>query len=155
MTLLPTTLGADDELDMVVIRLGDLRPRIPYQAALELAQSLRVGCKAAARYDRQSADFVNDMAEDINDTPRPHRGFRRSRLVPNVNTWAIEPRPPLVAVLFDGAGMEMGYEEGVRLHFCIRRAARRAKAWAGDTGKGMRMLANLTDAEGDYRLGLG
>ena len=151
----PTMLGADNDQDMVVIRLGDLRPRIPYQAALELAQSLRLGCKRAARHDRVPSTFVNDMAEDITDIPAAHRGFRRSMLTPNVKKWQIEARPPLVAVLFDDRGLDLDYEAGVRLHHCIRRAARRAKAWAGDTARGTRMLSNITDAEEDYRLGLG
>lgn len=147
-------LGADDEQDMVVIHLGSMHPMIPYQAALEIAQSLRVGCKIAAKYDRAAGTFVNEMSEDIQDIPKAHRGFRRSMLVPSARQWLIEPRPPLVAVLFDAVGVEMGYEEGVRLHHCIRRAARRAKAWAGDTSRGVRMLGGISNAEDDDRLGL-
>jgi hypothetical protein len=149
-------MGADDNLDMVVIRLGDLRPTVPYQTAFKIAAALRMGCKQAARYDRAPATFWRDMdLEDLNDSPRPHNGFRRSRLVSNVNEYEVRVDPPLVGLFFDDVGKEVTYEDGIRLHQMIRRAGRRAKAWAGDISRDSRMLGNLTDGEEDYRLGLG
>ena len=149
-------VGASDDQDMVEIILDDLRPRITYQSALEIEQNLRVACKHAARYDRAPAYFWRDVnMEDLNDCPKPHRGFRRSMLVPNVSSWEIKANPPLVALFFDGIGREMDYELGIKLHQMIRRAGRRAKAWGGDTSGNVRMLGNLTNAEDDYRLGLG
>lgn len=154
--LLPTRMGANDNQDMVVIRLGDMHPRIPYQVALELSQHLRVACKHACRFDHADGSFWTDVdIEDLEDCPKPHKGFRRSLQAPNVKAWKIEVNAQLVNLTFDGVGREMDYETGIKLHQMIRRAARRAKAWAGDAGKGTRMLANLTDAGEDYRLGLG
>jgi hypothetical protein len=157
MTLLkPTQMGADDRLDLVVIRLGRLRPMLPYQNALELAAGLRVACKDAARYDRAPATFWRDMdLDDLNDCPTPHKGFRRSTLVPNVKGYEVQVNPPLVTLLFDGVPVDIEYESGIKLHQAIRRAGRRAKAWAGDTSTDRRMLGNLTSAEEDDRLGLG
>lgn len=140
---------------MVVIKLGDLRPRIAYQSALQLAHSLRMACKGAARHDRAPATFWSDVdIEDLNDCPRPHRGFRRSKLAPNVNDWSVCYEGAEVALVFDGRAEILGYEDGIKLHQMIRRAGRRAKAWAGDTSKGRTMLANLTDAAMDHELGL-
>jgi hypothetical protein len=151
-----TQMGADDNQDLVVIRLGDLRPTVPYQTALKIAAALRMGCKQAARYDRAPATFWRDVdIEDLNDSPRPHKGFRRSTLVPNVKDYEVRVNPPLVGLFFDGVGKEVTYEDGIRLHQMIRRAGRRAKAWAGDISRDSRMLGNLTDAEDDHRLGLG
>jgi hypothetical protein len=153
--LLPTRMGANDDQDMVVIRLGDLRPMIPYQTALTLAHHLRMACKHAARFDKVAASFWTDVdIEDLYDCPRPHRGFRRSNLVATIKDWKLEVNGQLVNLLFDGRGREMDYETGIKLHQMIRRAARRAKAWAGDAGKSATMLSNLTDASEDDRLGL-
>jgi len=150
-----TRMGADDDQDLVVIRLGTSRPSISYQAAFELAQSLRMGCKEAARYDRVPANFwLNMDLEDIKDRPKTHRGFRRSMLIPTVEHWEVRTKEALVALVFDKEATMMHYEDGIRLHRIIFRAMYRAKAWAGDTTRPSRMLAMLTNAEDDYRLGL-
>ncbi len=153
----PTTIGANDREDMVVVTIADLRPMMPYQTALELAHHLRMHCKTAARHDRQSSDFWPDVPGqgDLNDCPKPNRQFRRSRLVQNFNRWQVGDKGAEVALGFDGRWEAMGYEDGIRLHNMIRRAARRAKAWAGDSQRSRKMLSNLTNAEDDYRIGLG
>ena len=153
--LLPTKLGADDVEDMVVIRLGDARPCIPYQVALELAHYLRMQCKRAARYDHAIGSFWTDVPmEDLYDRPKAYHGFRRSKQVSNVDKWKLSENAQLIGLHFDGVGLEMDYETGIKLHQCIRRAGQRAKAWAGDSTKSSRMLANLTDAAEDSRQGL-
>lgn len=155
MIITPTKFAANNHEDMVNIQIGDLRPRIAYQSAFEIAHALRMACKSAARHDRQQATFVNDVdVEDLEDCPRPNRQFRRSNQVPNVKNWRVCYQKAEVAILFDGRGEIFGYEDGIRLHQMIRRAGRRAKAWAGESQKNITMLANLTDAEDDYRLGL-
>lgn len=149
-------MGADDKLDMVVVRLGDMRPMIPYQTAFEIAQAVRVGCKEAARSDRASAKFWREMnTEDPRlDIPKPHRGFRRSELVSNVKSWEVVVSKPLVRLLFNGEGKEFDYESGIKLSVAIRAAGHRAKAWAGDVSRTRRMLGSLHSAEEDDRLGL-
>ena len=147
--------GANDHEDMVTITLGSLRPRVAYQTAFEIAHSLRLACKAAARYDRVPANFWLDVnIEDLDDCPRPHRGFRRSKLAPNVTHWQVSHLHTEVQLIFDGRGEILGYEDGIKLHQRIRRAGRRAKAWAGESTKGHRMLSMITDAEEDYKFGL-
>lgn len=149
-------LGANDREDMVVITLGSLRPRIAYQTAFEIAHRLRLACKGAARHDRVRGNFVNDVdVGDLEDCPRTSKQFRRSKQVPNVRNWQTSYKGAEVAVIFDGRGAIMGYEDGVKLHQMIRRAGRRAKAWAGDSSRSRSALAMLTDAEDDDKLGLG
>ncbi len=156
MVYRPSKHGANDDEDMVIIAIGDLRPRVAYQTAFEIAHSLRLSCKAAARYDRVPANFWLDVGiEDLEDCPRPHRGFRRSKQVPNVDYWQVSHLHAEVQLIFDNRGEIMGYEDGIKLHQRIRRAGRRAKAWAGESGKGRRMLSMMTDAEENYKLGLG
>jgi hypothetical protein len=155
--LRPVKFGANDVEDMVVITLGDLRPRIPYQMAFDIAHRLRLAAKAAARYDRANGRFWLDVDiedRDLEDCPRTHRGFRRSKQVHNVDAFEVSYNRQEVRLTFDRRGEIFGYEEAIRLHQMIRRAGRRAKAWAGEGGRGMTMLSNLTDAEEDYRLNL-
>lgn len=149
-------MGANDKLDMVVIRLGDMKPMVPYQTAFEIAQAVRVGCKEAARHDRASAKFWREMnMEDPRlDLPKPNREFRRSELVSNVKFWEVVVSMPLVRLLFNGEGKEFDYESGIKLSVAIRRAGHLAKAWAGDHSKTRRMLGSLHSAEEDYKLGL-
>lgn len=156
MFLKPTRMRADDKQDMVVIRMGDMKPMVPYQTAFEIAQAVRVGCKEAARFDRASAKFWREMAmEDPRlDTPRPHKGFRRSQLASNVKFWEVVVSMPLVRLLFNGDGKEFDYESGIKFSISIRKAGHRAKAWAGDSSETRRVLGSLTDAQEDYRLGL-
>jgi hypothetical protein len=153
--LVPTKMGANNDEDMVVIRVGDIGGTIAYQTAFEFAQGLRVACKSAARFDRVPANFWVDVdMEDFDDLPRPHRGFRRSTQVPTIQRCRSMVNGAEICVEFDGRGRIMGYEDGIKLHQKIRRAGRMAKAWAGDAGKSTRMLAMVTDGEENDRLGL-
>jgi hypothetical protein len=154
--LTPTDLGADDKEDMVVVRMGDMRPMIPYQTSFAIAQAVRVGCKEAARFDRAPANFWREMAMDDPrlDTLRPNREFRRSKLNSNVDSWEVVVSLPLVRLLFNGEGKDFDYESGIKFSIAIRRAGHRAKAWAGDSSKTRRMLGALHSAEENYRLGV-
>lgn len=149
-------LGATSDEDMVVLVLGSLRPRVPYQAALEIAHALRVGAKQSARHDRARASFVNelDLGDPRADTPAPHPHFRRSRQAPDVSKWEVRCNPPLVALILDGVSTEFDYEAAARLSHDVRHVSHVAKAWAGDVSRVRRMRGNLNDAEDNYRLGL-
>ena len=146
--------GANNDHDTVVISFSTLCPRVAYQTAFEMSHKLRLQCKRAARLDRASATLAREFMPDLKDCPRPHRGFRRSRLVPNVQCWKTGINGKLVWLGFNGECCELGYEDGLKWSSLIREAARRAKAWAGDTSKQMGMHAMLTDGEEDYKLGL-
>lgn len=155
MTLLTkVTYGANDNLDMVVINFNDLRPCVAYQLAFEMSHKLRLQCKRAARLDRAPATLAREFAPDLKDCPRPHRGFRRSDLVSNVQCWKTGINGKLAWLGFNGVCCEVAYEDGLKWSSLIREAARRAKAWAGDTSNQMGIHALLTDAEEDYKLGL-
>lgn len=155
MLMTPTKMGANNDEDMVVVRVGDIGGKIAYQTSFEFAQGLRLACKAAARYDRVPATFWSEVEmEDLKDLPVPHRGFRRSSQVPTIQRLRSMHKGTEVCVEFDGRGKIMSYEDGIKLHQKVRRAGRMAKAWAGDTGRSSRMLSMVTDAEEDNRLGL-
>lgn len=145
----------NDELDFVNIKFGSINARIGYRLGFAIDQRMRLAAKYAARYDRAPATFWRDVdLVDLDDVPKPSRLPQQSRLVPSATSWAVEAEPPLVRLMFDNIGEEMDFETAVKLGHAIRRASRRAKAWAGDTSSYSRMLGMLTDAEEDSRLGL-
>ena len=149
-------LGADDREDMVVIQLGNLRPMAPYQLAFEIAQRIKVNSRMTAAADRVPASFDREMAQiDLEDCPKAHRGFRRSKLVQNFDSWKVgQTNDGLVRIWFDDIATDIGYADGIKMAYLIRRAGHRAKAWAGDTNRGATMLGGLQDGEELYRLGL-
>lgn len=156
MLMTPTKNGARNDEDLVVVYVGDIGGSMAYQTAFAFAQGLRLACKAAARFDRVPATFWSEVeTEDLTDLPAPHRGFRRSSQVPTLQRARSMHRGAEVCVEFNGRGRIMSYEDGIKLHQKVRRAGRMAKAWAGDTARQRGVLAMVTDAEEDYRLGLG
>jgi hypothetical protein len=147
----------NDELDFVNIRCGVIRARIGYRIAFAVDHRLRIAAKQSARFHRVPASFWRFVElPDLEDCPRPSRIPQQSRLTPTVSRWDVftVPGEPLVHIEFDGMAMELDYEAAVKLGHDIRRAGRRAKAWAGDRSKYSAMLGLLTDAEDDYRLGI-
>lgn len=150
-----TRFTVNDELDFVNIRFGVIHARIGYRVGFHIDHYLRLAAKQAARVDRANAKFWHDMElPDLNDCPKTNRQPRQSMLTPTVVNYAVNVNPPLVSLEFDGKAMEMDYETAIKLGHEVRRASRRAKAWAGDGAKYSAMLGMLTDAESDYRLGL-
>ncbi len=146
MILKKIKYSANDEQDSVVIRIDDLRARIGYRVGFAIDQNLRMGAKQMAEFHGASASFWRELAlTDLTDTPKPHRTPRQSRHLPSYKTWEIHCNPPLVGLFFDGKGMEFDIELAVKIGHEIRRASRRAKAWAGDTSTDRRLFANLTD----------
>jgi hypothetical protein len=149
------TFKVDDNLDFVTIQFGSINARIGYRIGFVIDHNLRLAAKQAARFDRVPAMFWREVeVPDLEDEPATSRVVQQSRLSPTVSSWAVRVNPPLVELLFDGAGEQMDYETAVKLGHAIRRASRRAKAWAGDRSSYSSMLGFLTDAEEDYRLGL-
>lgn len=138
-------LDARHDCDMVEVMLADRTMIVPYPVAFDLAQSVRMGAKQAAAADNAPGTFWRALADDSwVDEPKTHRGYRRSGKPANVRQWEVRAAPGIVMLVFDDVTTETGYEDAITLSLRIRRAAKHAKAWAGDTGKRMRTLANLT-----------
>jgi hypothetical protein len=66
--------------------------------------------------------------DDLNDCPTPHKGFRRSTLVPNVKGYEVQVNPPLVTLLFDGVPVDIEYESGIKLHQALAGERKRGQA---------------------------
>ena len=147
MLLEKITYSANDEQDFVVIRIGDMKARIGYRIGFAIDQSLRMGAKQMAELHGAPASFWRDVeVTDLKDCPKPHRTPRQSQHLPSCKKWEVTCNPPLVGLLFDDVGKEFDIELAVKIGHEIRRASRRAKAWAGDMSSDMRLMAHLTDA---------
>lgn len=156
MLLERVTYSANDDLDSVVLRIGDMQQRVGYRVGFAIDQSLRVAAKHVAEYYGAKASFWRELAlTSLDDCPKPHRSARQSRHTPTYREWSVEMHnPPLVALLFDGAGEEFDIDVAVSFGHEIRRASRRAKAWAGDTSSDRRLIAHITDANAEPSLRL-
>ena len=149
--------SADDDHDLVVIRVGTLSGSVIYQQAFRIDQALRVGAKACARHHKAPATFWHALdLKSLDDCPRAHRQPRRSSLVPTVGTWEVRVNGAEVELYFDDPlnGVGIDFEDAVFVGHTIRRAGRRAKAWAGDQSRVKQLLGNLTSAEEDDRIGV-
>ncbi len=147
----------NDVEDFVHLRLGVLSPRFDYRNGFRMAQGLRMAAKMAAqRLDRITAQFWRAIdLPDLDDCPPTSPWPQRSAQVQNFGMWTTGVTAEnLVFLLFDDQLSEMDYEKAIKLHHDIRRAARRAKAWAGDRGMSLQMAAHVTSAEENYRLGV-
>lgn len=142
-----STYSANDEHDTVLIRVHDLRARVPYRVGFEIDQALRMMAKTMAQCYGAPGSFWRELAlPDLADCPKPYRKARQSRHLPSYKKWEVQCNPPLVGLFFDGRGREFDLEMAVTLGHEIRRASRRAKAWAGDNSRHVGIMANLTDA---------
>ena len=140
--------SADDDLDSVVLRIDDMRQRIGYLAGFRIDQALRMGAKQVAEFYGAPARFWRELdLTHLDDCPRPHRTPRQSRHVATYKNWEVRIQsPPLVTLLFDGVGKDLEMELAVKIGHGVRRASRRAKAWAGDSSRGLSVMAHITDA---------
>lgn len=147
----------NDELDFVTIKMGNINARLGYRIAFEVAQGLFNVAAQVARYEKMSIKEFRKAfpPENLDDCPRANRQARQSTLTPTARQWLVQGAPPLVGLFFDGHGQEMDVPTAGTLSNAIRRAARRAKAWAGDTTSLQTCQGILTDAEEDYKLGVG
>lgn len=137
----------DERFDLVDLRVRDALFRFPYAAGFEIEQALRQTAKVVFRAIGQDpAVWRDETPDDLEDQPAPARFARRSELIPNVRAWRVYIAGNLVGLEFDGVGYEIEPALALKLSHGIRRASRRAKAWAGDTTKHIRMSATLEDA---------
>jgi len=143
-------VGVDSLYDLVILKLGDRRLRIPYQNVFEIVNNMRMAAKMAGRHEGVAPPSWRQVLESVRgQLPEPakrHPHFRRSMEQPNVKNWRVGGEGSLVVLNFDDLEFKTHFSDALRLMELMRAHAHRAKNWAGDTSKSMRMTANLTDA---------
>lgn len=143
--------------DLVILRLGTNKLRMPYQTSFEVINGMRMASKLAMRHEGVQAPKWREVLKSVQGmipkTQALHPQYRRSMEPSNVKQWSIKWEGSLVVLHFDELTCKMHYSDALRLHAMLRAAAHNAKRWAGDTGRAMRMTAYLNDAEENYKHG--
>ena len=145
--------------DLVRLQLGDRNVLLYYQTAFAILQGMRVAAKAAMVFEgnkiKKWREFAND---DIPPSPAPvplHHEYRRSGNTSNLKKWNVSFGGALVILRLDDLTVKFHYSDAFYLQAWMRLAAKQAKRWAGDSTKSLRATAHLTDAEENYKYGLG
>lgn len=149
------TVGAVSDKDIVVLTLGTHEIRLYYQTTFEVVNGLRLAAKIALRHEGlQMPDWravLDTVKPQLPARIKTYKGYRRSDMLTNVDTWKVQWNGSLVVVKFNELTAELHYSDALRLHLLLRAAAKNAKAWSGDDAKQMRVSAYLNDAEDNYK----
>ena len=143
-----------DENDIVTVKIGRATARFSYQTAFRLAQHMRLNAKCAMRVsgiDVKEHRSITARAIEKLQT-RLSRVRRASRERPNLN-YEVTSVGESVHLQIGNIGIDMDHDAALEIAGWIREHGRKAKRWAGDTGKSLSIVGHLSDAEENYRLG--
>ena len=138
------------------LRLGEHTPRVFYQTAIEFNPQIKLCARAA--FQKEGASWREQWLWHNEDYGLPtvprNPTFRRSAMQPSALKVKVDLDDRLVRIQFDDKlTVRMPYEDACTLNGFIERAIRNAKNWAGDSTRGFRLSARLTDAEEIYKIG--
>ncbi len=144
--------------DMLVLRFGPHTVKVPYQTGFEILNSMRMAAKMAMRYEGCKTKQWGELAELDKIEPGEfafprHHQFRRSNETSDVQEWSVQFVKELVVLRFDELTVKLHYADVLSMYRGMKAELRKAKAWAGDTSRTIRIGAHLTDAEENYKLG--
>jgi hypothetical protein len=148
--------------DLWVLHLGPNRLTLPYHLGFEILNAIWLACKMAMRYEgiasKHQAEFLKlDELPPLTTLPQPHRGFRRSRKLPNVREIDVAFEKQLVRLeIYPYQGemltAKVHYSDAFTIYRDGRRACKVAKRWAGDGSRIWSGRAHLADAEDNDKL---
>lgn len=149
-------VSAESDHDLVVMRIGSHEITAPYQTVFEMLQHVLIAAKMASSTDGNSPKVWRDFVEHENDPDEVvmSRHFRKSTKPWNLQRYKIMYEGSLVVLCFNELVAKFHYADVLQFHTMVRHAAKRAKAWAGDSAKLLNIGAYLSTAEENYRLGL-
>lgn len=144
--------------DLLIMRFGPHKIKIPYQTGFEILNSMRMAAKMAMRYEGCKTKQWGELAELDKIEPGEfafprHHQFRRSNESPNIGEWSVRFEKALVVLQFDELTVKLHYADVLKMYRGMKAKLREAKAWAGDTSRTVRIGAHLTDAEENYKYG--
>ena len=120
-----------------------------YPTVFKICSSMGGAARFAMRHEGVHPDLWNKLAAyDRTDITVPmHFEYRRSGLLANVEKWSVAFEHQLVVLQFDDLIKKFHYEDAAYIQVWMRRAAKEAKNWSGDTSRIWSTYARLTDAE--------
>lgn len=157
------SVTSETHLDLWVLHLASNRLTLPYHLGFEVLNAIWLACKMAMRFEgvasKHQAEFLklNELPPLAVALPEPHRGFRRSQEIPNVEDVDVAFENQLVRLEFHPytgpmLTAKIHYSDAFTIYRDGRRACKVAKRWAGDGSRIWNGRAHLADAEDNDKL---
>lgn len=145
------------ENDQVLLMVGNLVVNMPYITSFQVAQGLRLGAKDAMRYAKEDVTnwvkYASD--EDLPEHTKPYKLSNEKRITVHGGfNWKVGWEGENVKCMFGDTIVKFHFTTALKISTWLRREAKLAKGWAGDSGRSMFMSSSLSDAEENYRLGV-
>lgn len=141
------------DLDRVVLIFNRLKFPMPYAQAFKIAAGLRLGCKHAMKLSGESiVDWRNRSKLDVY-TGIPDLAPERRTSMTQQFTWRVDVDNEMIYLILANHRIGFHFETGLKIAEWLRYGGRKAKRWAGDGGRVMTSMGNLTDAELNYKRG--
>lgn len=147
------TVNVAQAMDIVQWTLGDRKIRLYYLTCFRIAGHIRVCAKAGIEVAGSPLALWRELAKYEFETPDMlvNDEYRRSGFLTNLTTWDVDLEGELVVVHLDDLTAKFHCTDAILIQAWLDRAARQAKAWAGDTQEELILSARLTDATPDRR----
>lgn len=149
-------------MDLVQAKFSDRSMLLYYQDTFEICSKMRGLGTFALRYERNSPKLMIELEKYEQEPPNVPLSprFRRSGLKTNVKAYRVDYEDQLVVLEFRDFTnnihvVKMHYTDAVIVRAWLFKAAKEAKAWAGDDSRGFRVFAKLTDAEDNDKFAFG
>jgi hypothetical protein len=151
--LLKQQLSVVTDLDRVVFNFNRLGFPMPYAQSFKIAAGLRLASKHAMKISGESIkDWRNRSRLDVYQSIDEINPERRSTMTRQFK-WRVDVDGEMVYLILADHQIGMHFETALKIAEWLRLAGRKAKRWAGDTGRIMTATGNLTDAENNYKRG--
>lgn len=144
-------------MDLVELQIDSNKMRLYYQHVFTICSKIRGSGTFALRYERNHPSLARELDKYGREpciVPM-HPQYRRSGFETNVKHWDVGYTDQLVVLTFDDLIAKFHYTDAFRLQAHLRRAAKQAKHWAGDSGRHWNIYANLTTAEDNDKFAFG
>ncbi len=137
-------------LDLVEWTLGDRRIRLYYSTCFKIAGALRVAGKAGLVAAGGNIKLWRELAlYGLHSSGSVYREYRRSGYLSNLKEWRVDVEGELVIIHLDDLVAKFHCIDALVCQAWLDRAARQAKAWAGDDSTGFIVTGRLSDATPD------
>jgi len=146
-------ISVNTDLDRVILNFNRLSFPMPYAQAFKIAAGLRLGSKRAMRISGESIkDWRNRSRLDVY-TPLEEIAPEKRTTNLQRYDWRVDVDGEMVYLIMGHHKIGFHFEAALKTAEWLRWAGKRCKRWAGDSGRSMVSLGNLTDAEENYKRG--
>lgn len=153
--LLKQNIEVCTDLDRVVLIFNRLTFPMPYVQAFKISAGLRLGCKKAMRVSGESIKHWRNRSRlDVYTGVSEINPERRTTMTQQYK-WSVSVDGEMIYLQLADHKIGFHFETGLKLAEWLRFGGSKAKRWAGDQGKTMQSIGNLSNAEENYKRGYG